>query len=552
VAAFLAAIACFQPVWGSGRTWVIFRDRGYTGADQIRQAVDREIATLLPATRQRLLKVRAPQDLLSEADLPISPGYLQEIERITGLKPHALSRALNGASYAFTAEQIVQARSLPFVKETRPVRGFQYDPEIQREPISPLKQGYRSVQDSAEYGNSWLQNALENFIPAHEAGYSGAGVFVGQLDNGWNNLGHRCFNTLEVVAQWDFVHGDSIASGDPGGGTHGTRTLSCFAGYDPGYFIGTAHGVHVALAETESDQYELPIEEDNWAAGIEWLDSLGVVIATSSVSYGTLHSYWELDGNTTVITIAADNAVARGIVVLNSAGNHGGWGYPGEKMSPPADGDSVLAIGAVQGDSTRASFSSIGPTYDGRIKPDLMALGTSVLVASPGDTINYTYGSGTSFSTPLTAGACALLLEANPSLTPMQVHELLKASATQATNPDTLNGWGIYNVWQAIQVAGIAPQPPGSLVPSDFQLIGVHPNPFNAMTTISYQISAFSQVKLTVWDAGGRFLTTLANEYQAAGKHSVMFHRSDLASGIYLVKLEVDDGETSQKLVLLK
>ncbi len=537
------------------RTWIYFCDKGYTSQKELEQALSQEEELLLPTARARLLKVRSPQSLITEADLPVSPAYLQEIERLTGQMPHAVCRTLNAASYAFDEEQLTRVQQLPCVQKTCPVRAFGGDVEVPAAEI-PGKSAFRSVQDSLFYGGSYLQNLVENFPPAHDAGYTGEGVLVGQLDAGWNNLGHVCFDSLEIVATWDFVNGDSSVANDPGqagDGSHGTKTLSCLAGYDPGNMVGTAYGISVALAKTENTESELPIEEDNWAAGIEWLDSLGCVIATSSVSYGALHSYEELDGNTTVITIAADNAVARGMVVLNSVSNHGSDPYPYNKMSPPSDGDSVLAIGAVTSDSTLASYSSLGPTYDGRIKPDLVAMGSSVWVASAYSPTNYTSASGTSFSTPLTAGACALLLQADPALTPMEVQAFLKATGTQAADPDTLCGWGIYNVWQAIQdaLAEVSPQNP-AVQPQAFRLAAPCPNPFNPVTRIIFEIPAAGNIQLAAYDVNGRQVAKIAAGNFSAGRHEQNWDATSLGSGIYVLRLATPWGMDMQKAVMLK
>ena len=297
------------------RTWVYFKDKGFQSGEELAQALKIEEAKLLPRTRARLTKVRETGKLLRECDLPVYQTYLQQIEKMTGLKPHTVIRSINAASYALSAEQIGQIEKLPFVRSTEPVRGFRSSKELPaNEP--PPKQNFRTVQDSLFYGNSWVQNALENFPEAHENGYTGEGVLVGALDAGWNNLDHVCFDSLEIVATWDFVNGDSSVADDPGqmgSGSHGTKTLSCLAGYDPGELIGTAYGISAALAKTENTDYELQIEEDNWAAGIQWLDSLGCEIVTSSVSYlefqepGTSYSWEDLDGNTAITTIAADS-----------------------------------------------------------------------------------------------------------------------------------------------------------------------------------------------------------------------------------------------------
>ena len=549
-----ALLVNIQTASGQGRTWVFFRDKGYASAEQIQRALTGETDRLLPATRARLAKVRAAGGLLTETDLPVCSFYIQEIERLTGLKPHAVCRSINAASYLLNRDQIARIAALPFVLRTKPVLSFRES--LGMEYLDSADPSIRFVQDSLFYGTSYTQNALENFPPAHEAGYTGAGVLVGMLDAGWNNLGHGCFDSLEIIATWDFVNGDTSVANDPGQmgeGSHGTKTLSCLAGYDRQNLIGTAYGISVALAKTENTEYEQLIEEDNWAAGIDWLDSLGCVIATSSLSYPSLHIYPELNGDSTVITIAADNAVARGMIVLNSVGNHGSDPYPQNKMGPPSDGDSVLAIGAVNPDSSRASFSSMGPTYDGRIKPDLMALGVSVKVASASDTTSYGFGSGTSYSTPITAGACALLLQADPTLTPMEVQALLKASATQALNPDTLMGWGIYDVWQAIQnIAEAVPNYPAPAIPQKFQIVGIYPNPFNPNTRVIFDLPAAGVVRLSVYDLLGRQMAGLEPFNLLPGRQALTINLDGCSSGIYWVQLESPWGIQIAKAVVTK
>jgi subtilisin family serine protease len=261
---------------------------------------------------------------------------------------------------------------------------------------------------------------------------------------------------MNIIAAYDFVNHDPNVGnqGDMGEGSHGTATLSIIGGFKEGQLIGPAYGANFILAKTENTDSETPVEEDNWIAGVEWADSIGVDVTSTSLSYldydspFTSYTWQDMDGNTALITIAADLAAGKGIVVVNAASNNG-LNTSHNTLGAPADGDSVFTIGAVTSSGTRSSFSSVGPTFDGRIKPDLMAMGSNVYHA--GSTGNsYFSGSGTSFSCPLAAGVCALILQKNPSLTPMQVLQLLRSTATQSNNPDNLYGWGIINALSAI------------------------------------------------------------------------------------------------------
>ena len=212
------------------------------------------------------------------------------------------------------------------------------------------------------------------------------------------------------------------------------------------------------MAKTENTFSETPVEEDNWIAALEWADSIGVDVTSTSLGYTTYDSpftsyTWEnMDGNTARITIAADLAVKKGIVVVNSAGNQG-FHTEHNTIGAPSDGDSVIAVGAVNSSGTRTSFSSVGNTADGRIKPDIMAMGSGVVLASSNGTTSYKTGSGTSFSCPLAAGVAALILSYNPSLTPIQVRDLLRNSASRSQNPDREYGWGIIDALKAIDTA---------------------------------------------------------------------------------------------------
>jgi subtilisin family serine protease len=229
----------------------------------------------------------------------------------------------------------------------------------------------------------------------------------------------------------------------------------------PGQLIGPAFAASFLLAKTEDTESETPVEEDNWAAAAEWAEGQGVDVISSSLGYLTYDSpnmsYTpaEMNGEVAISTRAADIAAARGVVVVNSAGNSG-FNPEHNTLGAPADGKKVLSIGAVNSLGTRVDFSSVGPTADGRIKPDVAAQGSGVRVASPLFTKGYVLASGTSFSCPLTAGVVALVLQAHPTYTVDQVLAVVRSTASQSATPDNLLGYGIVNALAALT----APAPP--------------------------------------------------------------------------------------------
>ncbi len=324
------------------------------------------------------------------------------------------------------------------------------------EPPSAAAPAARGAQPwSIDYGLSLA--ALEQIgVPAvHELGIHGQGVVIGMLDTGFRTT-HESLQHLPVLAAHDFINDDDIVDNEPGDPLnqhrHGTLTLSTVAAFHAGSLVGPAFGASVILAKTEDVSQEVPIEEDFWVAGLEWVESLGADVVSSSLGYSDWYEFSDLDGNTAVTTIAADLAAARGVCVVNSAGNdrNTSWGH----IIAPADGDDVIAVGAVNLAGGIAWFSSPGPTYDGRIKPDVCALGVNTPAADPDADDQYTTASGTSLSCPLAAGVAALVLSRAPSLTPLQVREALRATGDHAASPDNDYGWGVLDALAAVHYWG--------------------------------------------------------------------------------------------------
>jgi subtilisin family serine protease len=244
---------------------------------------------------------------------------------------------------------------------------------------------------------------------------------------------------------------------------HGTSTFSTLAGYYPGQIIGPAFDAEFYLSKTEDDATETPVEEDYYVEAVEWMEAMGVEVISCSLIYkpydppNNSYSYKDMDGKTTIIARSANIAASLGIVIVNSMGNEYQTDPP-SIVSPP-DADNVIAVGAVDSTGEIAMFSSNGPSSDGRIKPDVVAMGVDVYTASSmtataADSI-YSYSSGTSFSSPLTSGVCALILSAHPELTPDQVKEALKMTANNKDKPNNIYGWGLINAYEAALYYGM-------------------------------------------------------------------------------------------------
>lgn len=309
--------------------------------------------------------------------------------------------------------------------------------------VSPA--GRLGGADSTYGPGAWALELL-NVPPLHTLGLRGAGVRVAILDGGFNTL-HPFLSAASVVAQRDFVYGDSVVRDEPGEAqgemAHGTATWSLIGADAPGTLVGAAPAARFLLAKTEFGPTERRTEEDNWVAAVEWADSIGVDIISSSLGYlsfddGFAYTPAQLNGDFAVTTIAADSAAARGTLVVVSAGNGG----PGPRtIGTPADGDSVVAVGAVDSVGRITSFSSRGPTADGRIKPDVAAPGSLVTVAARDSGV--TLGSGTSLAAPLVAGVAALVQGTRPGRPAADLHRGLLAASSHRAAPNDSLGWGI-------------------------------------------------------------------------------------------------------------
>jgi serine protease AprX len=459
-ALFFALMPTDEPV--RTKYWVFFTDKGPSAHFKTSGNIFFQRSLLSDRSIKRRRKTLGDRPV-QVSDLPVLQLYVDRITE-TGSVQVMTSKWLNGASFLVTGSQLEHVRLLPFVREIRRVAQYRIpQPDAAIVGYPGFLKSNTAIDLPQMYGSSFAQIKTIGALNLHQAKITGKGVLIGILDTGFN-LNHDAFEKTGVIAEFDFINLDTITSNEPGQDiagqeSHGTNTLSVIAGYMEGRLIGVAHDARFALAKTEDNSGEQAIEEDYWVAGLEWLDSIGVDIVSSSLGYSqfedeSFYTQADMDGNTAVTTRAADIAASKGILVVNSAGNEGNtsWGI----ISAPADGDSVLAVGAVNADSTLALFSSRGPTADGRIKPDVAALGVSVLVATAGRPEVYSVVNGTSFSCPLVAGAAALVLSAHPEVPAFQIMTALKETASRSDNPDNFLGYGVINAFAAVSYFGPA------------------------------------------------------------------------------------------------
>ncbi len=435
---------------------------------------------------RRRAKVLPHDRLIDQTDLPIPDDILDRI-RSTGARIRTVSRWLHAVSVEATPEQqrllqtaVVGARIQPVAQFRRPA------PQPSSAPFTGLAKSNRAT--TLRYGQSLTQVQNIEVTKLHDLGIIGSGVLIGMLDDGFNyHRIHPALRGIRVLAEYDFVQSDSNTSIAPGEyssqGDHGAGTLSEIGAFAPGTMIGAAPGASFVLAKTEVDSVEIHAEEDNYVAALEWMERLGVDIASSSLGYRDFdastysYSYAQLDGRTTIVAQAAAVAARKGVLLSTAMGNEGymvrdSTGtvvHVSGTIVSPADADSILGVGATTSDGELTAFSGTGPTADGRIKPDVVAQGAGIFWVDGMTTDGYRYVNGTSCSTPLVAGAAALILSAHPELTPMQVRAALMNNALHVNDgtwqtelyPNNYYGSGFINAYAAALSTGplIASQP---------------------------------------------------------------------------------------------
>ena len=491
---------------------------------------------------------------IEESDLPVNLDYINELNSLESVSVLYSTKWLNASvariDDSLALEKIIE---LGFVKKVSPLKNYYKKRSFDFSKEEETKEFKANAYNETSYGASYRQTEMLNLHKLHEQGLTGKGMVIAVIDGGFNDLYQLShFDSIRLgfrlLAQRDYVDLDH-SSVD--GSWHGMHVMSCMASYKEGLLIGTAPGASYVLLRTEDVNSETPLEELNWVKAAEFADSLGADILNTSLGYtdyflsdGTrdsLVSYeWDdLDGSTSYITKASDLAARKGMLVVNSAGNsgNGAWKYIGM----PADGDSVLAIGALDSVENKIGFSSYGRPEDSRVKPNVMAMGFQVVLAhkdaNDNDTVRI--GSGTSFAGPILAGAAACLWQAKPELSNMEIFDIIQRSSDSYNNPDTAYGYGLPDFQKALDMA--------LENEINYDPSYIYPNPFQDYLIYQFETNKAQTLRFEIFNLQGKLVfEDLVNAY---GKGEYAVKTKALRNGMYVLVVSGPEYE-DRKLIL--
>lgn len=486
---------------------------------------------------QKALDRRTKQNIaLDEKDVPLHIAYVESIVASPGISVMAKSKWLNALHIRGTKEDILLLQTLEFVSYVEFA-----DKSLNSTSRTSNQQQVVAVKKELEtqtdfnYGTSANQIQMLNGHLLHQSNYTGTGMTIAVLDAGFPGVNdtqpfQRLRDNNLIKGGYDYV---TRSDNFYGGGTHGTIVLSTMAGFVEGQLAGTAPDAFYYLFRTEDSTSENPVEESYWVEAAEAADSLGVDVINTSLGYFNYddvrysHSYEEMNGLTAFISRGANVAVSRGMFCVVSAGNSGNTQNP--NIGVPADAVDVLTVGAVDANENYVAFSSIGPSYDNRVKPDVMARGYQDTIATVQGDIGA--ANGTSFSSPITAGLVACLWQALPDMTNAELRQLIKESSDRYNAPTHQYGYGVPDFNLALQKA----------MGTDGGFI-VYPNPTNGVVHLIFPKNLPSTT-VTIFNELGQ---KVSEQYSTLANPS--FNISQLATGIYSYSLQ----GTSQKGRIIK
>lgn len=515
--------------------WVYFADKPLA-----QSFIDNPLSML----SQRALDRRTTQGIaLNVQDAPIHQPYIDQVTAANGITVKAKSKWLNALHVRGSQTDIAALSGLSFINRIQ-YANHSLNPGGRQLPqnsknVSRVNK-FLDTQVNYNYGGSGTQVQMLKADWLHQQDFTGSGKVVAIMDAGFPGVNTEApFQRLRdnnlILGGYDFVN--KVANPYTGY-QHGTQVLSDMGGFVDSQLIGTAPDAHYYLFITEDVNSENPVEESNWVEALEMADGLGVDVVNTSLGYfeydtaAYSYTYDDMDGQTAFASRAADIAFSKGMICVTSAGNSGNTANP--HIGVPGDAATVLTVGAVNNAEIRATFSSIGPSFDGRIKPDVMAMGVAATVATQSGTI--ATNNGTSFAGPILAGAVTSFWSAFPNKTNAEIVQLVKASADRFASPDNNYGYGIPDFQQAYNTA--------LLSVSEFDAKGfvVYPNPANNQVTITFT-DAVTKPTIAFYNSLGQLVLQQTIENNPA------ISLDNLNSGIYIYKITFDNVSQTGKLV---
>lgn len=520
--------------------WVYFKDK---------PSETTFMETPLNMLTQRALDRRARYNIpLDYKDVPIETTYITLVENAIGVEVMAKSKWLNALHVRGNKTDIDALKALK-IGDFNFVGSIQYANKSLNagSKISTSKKVNNpndklKFQTSFNYGQAANQIQMLNGDKLHEQNFTGAGMQIAVIDAGFPNVNtyaafKRIRDNNQILGGYDFVNRNTNFYT---GNYHGMAVLSTIAGYIENQFVGTAPDASFYLFITEDSVNETPLEESLWVEAAEEADRLGVDVINTSLGYYEFdnsnydYTYNEMNGQTTFISRGAEIAFSRGMILINSAGNEGNnaWNY----IIAPADAASVLSIGAVNASGVIASFSSYGPTADGRVKPDVCAEGAGVYIINSSGSI--ATSNGTSFSGPVMAGVTTCLWQAFLTKTNAEITQLIKESAHLYNSPTAQEGYGIPN-FQSIYNSLLVEESD-----TDNSIITAYPNPSKDIIYFSFpeNINSFS---IAVFDVLGKLINT-----KIIDKINPSYNVSELSEGLYFIQTQ--DGNEFNTIKFIK
>ncbi len=511
---------------------------------------------------QKAIDRRIKQNIsIDSTDLPITPAYIDSVRLSGNVTILDVSKWLNQICIATTDSAALQKiNNFSFVIQADPVKRLAHvqrpDKNKFTETIDSVAsaQTLSNVLDYYNYGNSFNQIHIHNGEYLHNNGFHGEGMSIAILDAGfYQYLSLPAFDSIrgnnQVIETYDYVDNETSVNED---NEHGMECFSIIGANIPGQLVGSCPKANFYLYRTEDANSESPVEEQYWAAGAERADSIGVDVISTSLGYSQFdnpvfdHTYADMNGHTTIAARAAGLAAKKGMIVVVAAGNEGSdtWHY----ITTPADADSIVAVGAVDVNGIPASFSSYGPSSDGRIKPEVASVGVASAIESTNGSV--TSGSGTSFATPNIAGLITCLWQAFPEFNNMEIIQAVEKSSSIYTAPDNRIGYGIpdfeiaYN--DLLQQRALHDT---ISIPAN-TWIQTYPNPFTKNFSIVINPPNTATGIFKLYDAIGKIYFTKEVTLQKGVKQRIQFNSiQPLQRGMYILKFS--DGQSKKSISLI-